>query len=100
MTLHYGTKPGHFETLKIHFPTSEGVSKVSERSEAREQSERGGASKRVSGASERANRRASGLVLQSVFLADLAHSATSFRRFLYDVLTSASGEATDRKIDA
>ena len=28
---HYGTKPGHFETLKIHFPTSEGVSKVSER---------------------------------------------------------------------
>ena len=28
---HYGTKPGHFETLKIHFPTSEGVSEVSER---------------------------------------------------------------------
>ena len=26
---HYGTKPGHFETSKIHFPTSEGVSKVS-----------------------------------------------------------------------
>ena len=23
---HYETKPGHFETLKIHFPTSEGVS--------------------------------------------------------------------------
>ena len=29
--LHYGTKPGHFETSKIHFPTSEGVSEVSER---------------------------------------------------------------------
>ena len=28
---HYGTKPGHFETSKIHFPMSEGVSKVSER---------------------------------------------------------------------
>ena len=25
-TVHYGTKPGHFETSKIHFPTSEGVS--------------------------------------------------------------------------
>ena len=31
--MHYGTKPGHFETSKIHFPTSEGVSKVSERCE-------------------------------------------------------------------
>ena len=29
--LHYGTKPGQFETSKIHFPTSEGVSEVSER---------------------------------------------------------------------
>ena len=28
--LHYGTKPGHFETSKIDFPTSEGVSEVSE----------------------------------------------------------------------
>ena len=28
---HYGIKPGHFETLKIHFPTSEGVNEVSER---------------------------------------------------------------------
>ena len=28
---HYGTKPGHFETSKIHFPMSEGVSEVSER---------------------------------------------------------------------
>ena len=30
-TSHYGTKPGHFVTSKIHFPTSEGVSEVSER---------------------------------------------------------------------
>jgi len=28
-TTHYGTKPGHFETSKIHFLTSEGVSEVS-----------------------------------------------------------------------
>ena len=41
--------------LIIHFPTSEGVSEVS-------------------GASERANGRASGPVLQSVFLVVLAHS--------------------------
>ena len=27
---HYGTKPGDFETSKIHFPTSEEVSEVSE----------------------------------------------------------------------
>ena len=30
-TTHYGTKLGHFETSIIHFPTSEGASKVSER---------------------------------------------------------------------
>ena len=29
--MHYGTKPGHLETSKIHFPTSEEVSKESER---------------------------------------------------------------------
>ena len=29
--VHYGTKPGHFETSKMHFPTSGGVSEVSER---------------------------------------------------------------------
>ena len=29
--LHYGTKPGNYETSKIYFPTSEGVSEVSER---------------------------------------------------------------------
>ena len=32
-TAHFGTKPGQFETLKIHFPTSEGVSEVSKVSE-------------------------------------------------------------------
>ena len=45
----------------IHFPTSKGVSEVSERaserSGGREQSEQSGASERVSGASERANGR-------------------------------------------
>ena len=30
-TLHYGTKPGHFETSKIHFPTSERGERMSER---------------------------------------------------------------------
>ena len=34
--MHYGTKQGHFETLKIHFPTSEGVSEGSERESAAE----------------------------------------------------------------
>ena len=29
--VHYGTKPGHFKTSKIHIPTSKGVSEVSER---------------------------------------------------------------------
>ena len=38
VTPHSGTKPGHFETTIVHFPTSEGVSEVS------------GASKRVSAA--------------------------------------------------
>ena len=39
---HYGTKPGHFETSKIHFPRSEGVSEVSKRA-----SERSGVSEGV-----------------------------------------------------
>ena len=47
---------------------------MSERSGRREQSEQSGASKQVSGASERANGRASGPVPQSVFLVILAHS--------------------------
>ena len=54
--MHYGTKPGHFETSNVHFPMSEGVSEVS-------------------GASERANGQASGPVLLSVLLAVFAHCA-------------------------
>ena len=46
----------------IHCPTSEGVSEVS------------GASERVSSVSKRANRRASGPVLQSLFLTVIDHS--------------------------
>ena len=53
--VHYGTKPGHFETSKIYFPTSEGVSEVS-------------------GASERGNGQASGPVLMSQFLFVPDHS--------------------------
>jgi len=49
--------------------------RTSERSGGRERSEQSGASERVSGASERANGRASGPVLTSRFLADLNHSA-------------------------
>ena len=47
---------------------------MSERSGGRERSEQSGASEQVSGVSERANGRASGPVLQSVFLAVLDHS--------------------------
>ena len=47
---------------------------MSEPSGGHEQSEQSGASKRVSGARERANGRASGPVLQSVFLAVIDHS--------------------------
>ena len=49
--------------------------RISERSEANEQRERGGASKQVSGASEQANGRASGPVLTSLFLLVPDHSA-------------------------
>ena len=47
---------------------------MSVRSGAHEQSKQGGANKRVSGASEQANGRASGPVLQFVFLVILNHS--------------------------
>ena len=64
----------------IHCPTSEGVSEMSEwvreRSRAREQSQQGGASKRVSGPSKRA----SGPLLQSGFLVMLANSAHQISR--------------------
>ena len=56
---------------------------MSERSGGRERSEQSGASKRVSGASERENGRASGPVLQSVFLAVIDHSETVFLAKLY-----------------
>ena len=35
VSTHYGTKPGHFETSIIPFPTSEEVSEVSERANER-----------------------------------------------------------------
>ena len=47
---------------------------MNKRRTARERSELCGASERVSGASERANGRASGPVLKSGVLVDLAHS--------------------------
>ena len=66
----------------INCPNSEGVSKkserTSERSGAREQC---GASEQVSGASRRANGRASGPVLSSGFLVDLAYCAASLPSF-------------------
>ena len=62
----------------IHFPTSEGVSEVSERSGWRERSQQSGASKRMSGASEQANGRASGPVLTSVFFFIFDHSDLLF----------------------
>ena len=49
--------------------------KTSERSGGRERGEQSGASERVSGASERANGRASGPVLTSLFLVVPDHSA-------------------------
>ena len=53
---------------------------MSERSRARERSEYCGTSKQVSGASERANGRASDPVLQSGFLVILAHSVLAVPR--------------------
>ena len=48
--------------------------RMSEHSGGRERSEQSVASEQVSGASERANGKASGLVLKSVFLTVLDHS--------------------------
>ena len=53
---------------------------MSERSGGCEQGEQSGASERVCGASERENGRASGPVLQSVFLVVLAHSELGKQR--------------------
>ena len=63
----YGTKPGHFKTYN-HPLSHERGSERCERSGGRERSEQSAASERVSGASERANGRASGPVLTSLFL--------------------------------
>ena len=83
VTSHYGTKPGHFETSKIHFPTSEGVSEVS-------------------GASERASGRASDPVLTSRFLVDPDHSAAAAADATEDQSTKngakADGGSSCRKI--
>ena len=61
--MHYGTKPGHFETLRIHFSTSEGVRKVSERAnewaQQRAQVKWAVRSKRASERGERTNERTS-----------------------------------------
>ena len=54
--MHYGTKPGHIETSKIHFPTSEEVSEVSERAQRRARAKRLVRSKRTSERCERCQR--------------------------------------------
>ena len=60
---HYGTKPGHFETSKIHCPTSEGVSEVSEWvnewAQRRARAKRAVRSKRTSERCERTSERTS-----------------------------------------
>ena len=55
--MHYGTKPVHFETLKIHFPTSEGVSEVSAAEGASEASSPEQANERAVRANERTDER-------------------------------------------
>ena len=77
----YGTKPGDFETSKIHFPTSE----LSER-----------ASERVSGASERANGQASEPVLQSVFLVVLDYSEGEAETFCEGLYVKPSDNSKER----
>ena len=59
---------------------------TSKRSGGRERSEQSGASKRVSGASERANRRTSGSVLTSVFFSIFDHSGGATMRELGSIL--------------
>ena len=69
----------------------------SERSRGRERSEQSGASEQVSGASERANGRASGQVLTSQFLAVLPHCApTSPFRTLSKCLSSVCLSSVSR----
>ena len=74
--MHYGTKPGHFETSKMNFPMSEGVSEqTSERSRGHKRSEQSRAREQVSGVSDRTNGRASGPALTSLFFFVSDHSA-------------------------
>ena len=70
--------------------------RANERSGARKRSEQCGASEQVSGMSERGDRRASGPVLQSVFLVILDHSA-SFRQSVCSVyfLTLSNSDEAD-----
>ena len=68
------------EKTRNKYPSNHSLSheRGSERSTARQLNEQGGVSKQVSGASEQANGQVSSLVLQSVFLAILDHSAMGF----------------------
>ena len=68
-----------------------------ERSGMHEQSEQGGASKWVSSASKRANRRASGLVLTSRFLAVLNHSALDQFKIIHLFSTSGVSERANNQ---
>ena len=77
-----------FRHPNMHFPTSSGVSEraskqMNERNGARERSKQCGASKLMSGASERANARVSGTVLTCGFLVVLDHSAMVERSFIH-----------------
>ena len=60
--------------LIFYFSTSSGVSEVSKPSGARKRSKQCGASEGLSSASEQVNGRASGPVLQSLFLTVINHS--------------------------
>ena len=104
---HYGTKPGQFKTSKIHFPTSEGVSEVSERAnewaQQRARAKRAVRSKRTSerceGTSERTSEWPSSYVsilvcsrpecsalflfLSSSFCLSHSMSCLSFQSFLF-----------------
>ena len=85
--LHFGPEQPDVPVLIIHYPTSSGVSEgtseqTSEPSGAREWSTQCGASKLVSGASERRNGGVSGPVLTSEFMAVLNHRELDLIHFL------------------
>ena len=87
LAVHYGSKQPDVPVLIIHFPTCLGVSE-----QASKQSELCGASKWVCGASVWANRRVSGPVLTSQFIAVLNHSASSARMYGFYPLKYKSSE--------